>query len=272
MKNTEAEASAVGVMLAILIVIAIISVITLHYIPVWMKEKEANHMNTVASQFCDLQKAINNLIVSGDTTTDISASFTLGVEGMPLLGIGATVGNLEMDPYASCFILQNSSKILNITATGRLKFSSGNVYYSRQSFIYENSAVIVTQIEGNTLKAAPELSIYNISGIYLSLKLVSIQGTKKEALSGSGTQTIKFRLICSQYREYLWDSSETLEFNITSESSDIWEELLNNTLRSAQLNNGADYKLIKGENYIALTLYKVKMLGIRFAGVEARVY
>lgn len=272
MKNTEAQASAVGVMLAVLIVLTIISVITLHYVPVWIKEKEANHMVIVANQFCDLQKAINNLIVSNDTTTDISASFTLGVEGMPLLGIGATSGNLELDPHASSFAINNDSKILNITAMGRLKFDSGNRYYSRQSFIYENSAVVVKQREGNSLKAAPELSIYNISGIHLSIKLVSIQSNKKEVLGGSGTQTIKFKLLCSQYREHFWNAGEKLEFNITSECPDLWEGLLNSTLKSALLNETTDYKLTRGENYVALTLYKVKMLGVKFASIEAKLY
>ncbi|MEW6070372.1 MAG: hypothetical protein AB1485_07130 [Candidatus Thermoplasmatota archaeon] len=275
LKDNKAQAGAVGVMLAILIILTIISVITLHYAPVWMKEKEANHMATVANQFCDLQKAINNLIISGDTTTDISASFSLGVEGMPLLGIGATTGTLEIDPYTSKFVLKNASGILNITASGRLKFISGNRYYPRQSFIYENSAVIVEQSEGNSLKGVPELSIYNISGIRMILKLVSIQSTKKEVLSGSGIQAIKFKLVCSEYeeyKEYPWDVGETLEFNISSERSDVWETIFNSTVKRALLNESIDYKLTKGKDYVALTLYSVKMLGVRFVGIEARLY
>ena len=46
-RNNKGQASAVGAMLALMIVVIILSMITLYYVPVWMEEKERNHMTTV---------------------------------------------------------------------------------------------------------------------------------------------------------------------------------------------------------------------------------
>ena len=113
-KSTDAQASAVGAMLALMIVIIILSMITLHYVPVWMEEKERGHMNTVQKEFMDLSATVSSLIANSDETVggkvEGKNTVVLGNEGIPFFSIG-TMGTLKIDPYTSSFHVYNETKV-----------------------------------------------------------------------------------------------------------------------------------------------------------------
>ncbi|MBC7080658.1 MAG: hypothetical protein H5T44_00165 [Thermoplasmatales archaeon] len=75
----------VGVVVAILVVVLLVSVlavIQLHYVPRWMEEREAEHMDVVTNQFANLKYAVD-LISIGKISSPITNSITLGSKELP---------------------------------------------------------------------------------------------------------------------------------------------------------------------------------------------
>ncbi|MBA3044203.1 hypothetical protein FP804_03600, partial [archaeon] len=225
-KSTDAQASAVGAMLSLMIVIIILSMITLHYVPVWMEEKERNHMNTVQKEFMDLSATVSSLIINSDKSSEGKNTVVLGNEGIPFFSIG-TMGTLKIDPYTPSFHVYNESKVLNVTSTGNIRFEPQNRYYVKQYFVYENGAVIIDQPTGEVVRIEPT---FNISGSTVSMTLISISGTD-ESITGKNAQTVVTKLMFYESETYTW-SSENITINITSSYLSAWENYFNKTLTS----------------------------------------
>ena len=60
--NNEGVASTVGTIMALMVFLAFLSMFTSQYVPVWMEENEASHMNVVYSQFANLKQSVAVLI------------------------------------------------------------------------------------------------------------------------------------------------------------------------------------------------------------------
>jgi len=263
-KSNHGQASAVGTMLALVVVLTLISVVTLYYVPEWMKETEANHMSTVLGEFGDLKKNIDSQIINGDKTVESSSPFVLGTEGIPIFTF-TTQGTLTIDPYTCFFNIQDEDKNLNITSMGIIKFSSSNQHYQQQSFIYMNGGVIVDQSRGETMKIQPTFTVTNSSGITVTTTLISICGEKK-VLSGSRTETVKTRLVCSQLKEFAWADGKNITVTIKSSYVDAWKKSFNSSLNVL---NPVDYDILKNTDNIVVKIYNVKSLSIRFVSIEA---
>jgi hypothetical protein len=263
-KSKDGQASAVGTMLAVVVVLTLLSVVTLYYVPEWMKEKEANHMSTVLGEFGDLKKNIDSQIINGDTSVEASSLFVLGTEGIPIFTF-ITQGTLTIDPYTCFFNIRDEDKNLNITSMGIIKFSSNNNYYQQQSFIYMAGGVIVDQTVGETMRIQPTFTVTNQSGITITTTLISICGEKK-VLTGSRTETVKTRLVCSQLKEFAWVGGKNITVTIKSLYVDAWNNFFNSSL---SVLNPADYNISKNPDNIVVEIYSVKSLSIRFVSIEA---
>ena len=65
----------VGIVVAVLLIgllVSVVSLIQYQYVPKWMEEKEAEHMNDVLNQFSQLKFAIDSQSASGQTNTPIA--------------------------------------------------------------------------------------------------------------------------------------------------------------------------------------------------------
>jgi hypothetical protein len=236
----------------------------MYYVPEWMKETEANHMSTVLGQFGDLKKNIDSQIITGDTTVESSSPFILGTEGIPIFTF-TTQGILTVDPFTGVFNIQDESQTLNVTSMGIIKFSSKNQYYPQQSFIYINGGVIVDQSKGETMKIEPTFAVTNQSGITVTAMLISICGEKK-VLSGSRTENVKTRLVCSQVEDFAWSNGKNITLIISSSYVDAWDDFFNTTLNVL---NPADYNISKNSDNVVVEIYSVKQLSVRFVSIEA---
>ena len=88
----------VGVIVAILIVTLLISVLVIiqvYYIPKWMKEREAEHMDTVANQFAQLKYSLD-LESSEKSSTPLTNSITLGSKELPYFVSSRAFGSLQI--------------------------------------------------------------------------------------------------------------------------------------------------------------------------------
>jgi len=255
-RNNKGQASAVGAMLALMIVVIILSMITLYYVPVWMEEKERNHMTTVQKEFMDLSGTVSALIINNDKSSEGKNTVVLGNEGIPFFSVG-TMGTLKIDPYSPSFRIYNESKILNVTSTGNIRFESQNRYYVQQYFIYENGAVIIDQPTGEIVRVEPT---FNRTGSTVSMTLISISGTD-ESMTGKNAQTVITKLMFYESDTYTWGGGENITINITSSYLDAWE----NYFEKKNCNP------TKTDSNVVVTLNDITTLTIRYAVIKAEI-
>ncbi|MEW6070888.1 MAG: hypothetical protein AB1485_09745, partial [Candidatus Thermoplasmatota archaeon] len=220
--NKKGQAAAVGAMITFMILLLVLSIITIHYIPVWLKDKEAAHMREVERGFMELSSAITSLILNNDKSTTPKIAIQLGMEGIPLLAIGNT-GTLALKPWSASMSVYNDTKQLSYKSFGAVKFSSQNRYYTRQNYVYELGSLFIEQPEGNILKAPPEI---NLTDGKLTITLISITGIN-QSISGWGSEALLLKL---QYCESITHTlgSENITVNITSDNAKAWQKIFEN--------------------------------------------
>jgi hypothetical protein len=254
-RNNKGQASAVGAMLTVIIVIIVLSMITLYYVPVWMEEKERNHMTTVQKEFMDLAGTVSALIINNDQSSEGKNTVVLGNEGIPFFAVGTT-GTLKIDPYSPSFHIYNETKVLNVTSTGNIRFEPQNRYYVQQYFIYENGAVIIDQSAGEIIRVEPT---FNVSDSTVSLTLISISGTNG-SITGKNAQTVVTKLMFYESDTYTW-SGENITINITTSYLSAWQNYFNKT--------GCNTTVT--DNNVVVNLSDISTLTIRYAVVKAEI-
>ncbi|MEM2388185.1 MAG: hypothetical protein QXW78_03585 [Candidatus Thermoplasmatota archaeon] len=88
----------VGIVVAILLVVLLVSVlaiIQLYYVPRWMEEREAEHMDAVANQFANLKYAID-LIAMEKISSPLTNSITLGSKELPYFLSSRSFGSIQI--------------------------------------------------------------------------------------------------------------------------------------------------------------------------------
>lgn len=237
-KLKKSDNAVVGIVAAFLIVgliVAVISVIQTQYVPKWMKEKEADHMNLLADQFAQLKYAIDTHMVNQRRNTPISTTITLGSKEMPYL--------MSMRAFGQLRILNNQ---FNITITrndttsysyelGIIQYSSYNAYYINQDYIYECGGVILSQTSGNTMYIKPSISVSFEKNVTISFNIINIStiGNKDQSEHGYGPAPIQ-----TEYIETVTPAPILNVSNITINTSytNAWHSFLNSTLIKAGLN------------------------------------
>jgi len=95
MMNKQAQ---VGIIVAILVVTLLASVlitIQVYYIPKWMKEREAEHMDVVANQFANLKYSLD-LLAAERTSSPLTNTITLGSKELPYFVSSRAFGSLQI--------------------------------------------------------------------------------------------------------------------------------------------------------------------------------
>jgi len=206
-KLKKQDDAVVGVISAVLVIGLIVSataVITTSYLPQWLEQKEAIHMEEVSNQFAQLKYALD-IQSAVEQKTAISSSITLGSKEIPIFGLGRTFGSLEILLDRCSLTVTNDTDTLNFSF-GTIEYSSGNTYFVDQSHIYEAGSLILSQPTANILNGKPLLSVSDFTNV--SFTVVNISGADgKRSVSGYGTYAV--------YTEFL--NSESYEvINVTS--------------------------------------------------------
>jgi len=88
----------VGIVVAILLVVLLVSVlavIQLYYVPRWMEEREAEHMDVAANQFANLKYAVD-LIAMEKISSPLTTSITLGSKELPYFLSSRSFGSIQI--------------------------------------------------------------------------------------------------------------------------------------------------------------------------------
>jgi hypothetical protein len=247
-RGNEAVASSIGTMLAILVVLALLTMVVTSWAPEWTKGKESEHMRNVEAQFSSLKALMDQLALSGQVETVVSSPITLGSEGVPLFS-GDSTGTISLissDSNTSRFhrfSVQNSTGRYTRVAYGTIMYTSENTEYLDQDFIYECGAIIIRQDRGELITTGPGLVIQNLSGrLSVTTTMMSV-ASDGSTYTGAGTIGVQCRLVKEKITtERLWPGNETVYINVTSVAYEAWYDYFARLVPEGEVGAG-DYDL-----------------------------
>lgn len=273
-KMDDAVVGIIATFLITGLIVIVISLIQTVYIPKWMEQTEAEHMEVVAGQFSQLKFAIDtqSRLEPEATPMPISTSITLGNKEMPFLISSRAYGSLEILSNECEITFTDNAGIDYPYQLGIIKYSSVNSYFLNQDYIYEAGALILSQSEGNTMSVRPALSVKKEGfKIQISLTLIDIEPIGgKNSISGYGTYPIQTEY--SEYHEIEYANItdfDNIEINTNYPNS--WVKFIKNTFTNAGLTEDdfaietIDNKIsvrIKGFPGAVTTIAKLKVIEI----------
>lgn len=249
----NADDAIVGIVASFLIVgliVVVVSVIQTVYIPEWMEQQEAEHMEEVGNQFAQLKYAIGEHMLMKQKGVPISTSITLGSKELPFLMSSRAFGSLTILPDQCTIIIKDINNTIKFSSSlGVIKYSSANAYYLNQDYIYEAGAVILNQSQGYTMVIKPNFVFLNENeeNIYMSFTITDISAVaRKNSISGYGTYPIQTEF--SGYNNFSIENVSKIIIN--SNYQNAWNRSINGTLQ----NRGLKFKIYSDDNISSLII------------------
>ena len=245
----------VGIVVAVLLLglfISIITTIQTIYVPAWMEQKEAEHMENVANQFSMLKFAIDTQIIS-EKPMPISTSIELGSKEMPFFLSSKSYGSLEiLEDEFGLSINTRAGDVFDYSF-GTIKYTSKNAYFLNQDYIYEGGAIIMNQLKGNVMTILPSFSAdldpYT-TDIILEFNIINISRVKdKTSVSGFGTYPIKTRFSNSSSPVSI---TAVTSISINTSYISAWENFFNRTLNEIDLEYLTHFSITSNNNGLKL--------------------
>jgi len=231
----------VGIIVAILVVTLLASVlitIQVYYIPKWMKEREAEHMDAVTNQFANLKYSLD-LQAAERTSSPLTNTITLGSKELPyfvssrafgsLQVLSSTVSNFSLRLSGSAlsaeYFTSNSSvenQIINVLSISSFEIviqnlNSGDTYnatfYVLSNNITENISVVSIEIWersdlNNTFQI--NLTVINRTSVVFSQPVV---------IGLNGNEIYRINLLNSDYKFSQILASFPTPFNVSFDTS-----------------------------------------------------
>ncbi|HUS99869.1 MAG TPA: hypothetical protein VMY59_06075 [Candidatus Thermoplasmatota archaeon] len=239
-KKKTTDSAVVGIVTAILLVglvVTVISIIQVVYVPSIMKQREAEHMDKVEEQMASLTSVIDYQAAIAKKGIPIASFVTLGNRELPFFVSSKAFGTLQIFDNSSSVTI-NSTSIFPI---GRITYSSTNAYYLDQSYSYEAGAMIVSQIQGNSMLVRPSFSVnFNETQntTTISFDVINISSVaQKNMMSGFGTSPIQTEFVGIS-KNITFSDVESM--TITTPFSNAWFIFINHSLIDAGLNKEGD--------------------------------
>jgi hypothetical protein len=269
-RDEEGVASSIGTMLAILVILALITMVTTGWAPEWTKSKESEHLRVVEGQFANFKALMDQLGLSANTETMVSTPLTLGSEGFPLFSSDST-GTISLISTNSNdfnrFSLTNSTGLFERVAYGSVIYKSHNTEYLDQMLYYENGAIALRQGDGEVITTGPGMIVQNLTqGLKVSITMVSVY-SDGSSYPGVGTVGINCRLVQEKITtERTWRPTETIYINVTSDIYEAWYDYFVRSLPSQGVGSGDfDLTVVEATSTVHLTLRNVNQLVTDYA-------
>ena len=244
----------VGIVVAVLLIgllVSVVSLIQYSYVPKWMEEKEAEHMDNVLNQFSQLKFAIDSQSASNQTNTPIATSITLGSKELPYLMSMRSYGRLEIISNACNITVDNATTVIGPIDLGIIKYTSANAYYipeEKQAYVYEAGSIITSQTKGNSISIKPSFKLVKNDN-KISFSVVNITGAG-EKISYGGYDTVPIQT------EFLITNSTTLKdatkISINTSYPIAWSVFLNSSLKAGEYDYGYDYTIASTDDNVMI--------------------
>lgn len=242
--DERAVASTVGTIMALLVFLTFLSVIVNQYVPIWMTDSEAAHMNSALGQFGGVKGTVDLQMLAAQAAKDAgtfhipvttATAVSLGVDGVPIFS-AATPGTLQLDQSAGPFtvafdyILQGTRTTATDQSSGSVVLFAANRYYTPQQIVYENGAVIRYQTDGQFVRVHPTFSVVSSNNsLDISFALVTLYG--QGIVTGTTTEMVSTELFAFDRQDYTgFPNNGAIWVNHTSPYGLAWYRFFNQTL------------------------------------------
>jgi hypothetical protein len=207
-----------------------------------------------------------------DTPTRIQ----LGTKTDNFLDVGST-GNLFIEPFESQITVYDSNDEKSIFAIGKGKigYESNNIYFTQQSYLYENNGVLIEQDGYGTVKTGPVLDIVKeeiTSNLTISTSIVHLVGNP-DTLGGSKSQIVQTKLIAAESNEYEWNDPMNITIEIDTLFPDAWVKYYNDLfINNTNLDSSNfDLSISVGGDSVLIKFFKVSYLNIEIAVIDTEI-
>ncbi|MCD6171621.1 MAG: hypothetical protein J7J36_04315, partial [Thermoplasmata archaeon] len=154
--NNKGQVGVIVTILIISILVAVLIIVQTYYVPKWMKDREAEHMDDVMNQFARLKYSID-LQAMERISSPLITSITLGSKELPYFVSSRAFGSLN--------ILSQETSNFGITITGHGREKEQFFDDDNDNISYVSSlSILKLKIENLT-----EGDIYNISSSYFKI-------------------------------------------------------------------------------------------------------
>jgi hypothetical protein len=249
LRNDErGVASTVGTIMALLVFLTFLSLIVNQYVPVWMKDSEAAHMNGAIGQFGTIKSSVDLQVLGAQMAqnfgsvfipTTSSTAVTLGIDGVPIFSV-PTQGQLSSNPDLGAWNLTFVYRVgpspgvltyVRQNASGQIDLYVQNRYYIPEHIVYENGAVIRAQADGQIIRAEPTFQA-SMSGANMTVAFELINLYGQGGLAGTTTEVVNTKVFGVNLQTY-GSIASAIYLNHTSAYGRAWYDFLNATLATA---------------------------------------
>ncbi len=261
--------------MALMVFLALLSMVVLYWVPVAMEGNEKSHMNEVIQQFSDMRNMVENMVSSEIRNETRGVTIDLGADGYPLFE-RETPGQLSLLPSGEWFNYSFSDSGMNVyeNSSGSIEYIAYNRFYVRQTLIYENGAVILHQSMGNVIRSEPSFIVKKEgSNVLLDATLISLYPDTEDSVAGTSSEDIKMRLWYTDRWTYSDIDSPTKRVNLTvvSKYADSWENFYNHSFTNEGLIRGVNYNITTTSDGLEIHVDNVSRLTLNHAHVEANL-
>jgi len=236
-KHDEAVVGIVEAVLIIGLLVIVFSILQTVYVPEWMENIEAEHLNEVGSEFIDLKHAADLQILT-ENDLAVTSPITLGSEKLPYLLSQRAYGSLEIVDNNFNFSVVNSTSTTQYTL-GEIVYQSRNSYYIDQTYNFEAGAIIIGQNPGSLLIAPPDMS-FNVTPTSIQAEFVltniSSIGSKTSA-NGYSSTSLATKYQSQEDIHFTVDDVDS--FTIETETPYAWRYYFNQTFTQNELSYGS---------------------------------
>lgn len=248
-ESEEGVATTVGTIMALLIFLSIFSLITQQYVPVWMEDKEAYHMDEVKSQMAQMKGNIDSLILNNYKGYPTYTSIKLGSEGIPMFA-EESMGIISLESYRSestgmQLSFNHSENEYSFSASGNISVEVLNRYFEQQKLVYEYGAIILEQGDDSIVRASPPISITEVDGQYdIQISIIDIVGDDSRH-GGAGTVGVTAKLLSRSRSTFSSGIQDEFNLSIRTEYPNAWMNWFRNETDIDNNNVTTDNNIVK---------------------------
>lgn len=247
--STGGAAGVVVTLLVIGLMISALALVQTVFVPKWMSQKEADHMEEVSNQFSQIKFAIDTLSVVGQENTQISSPITLGCRETPYLKASRAYGSLNIDPNEGKIIFRNIIGDEVKYDLGNIEYKSSNGYFLNQNYIYENGAILLNQDEGDVISSKPGFIIDSSGDFFFNLVRL-VPGAEKTSASGFGTYPVQSMFSNSKTNNIY----KSKDMTILSSCPSAWKSYFDDTLSYHNIGFSINDETDSGGEIIGFTI------------------
>lgn len=261
--------------MALMVFLALMSMVVLYWVPVAMEGNEKSHMNEVIQDFSDLRNMVEDMVSSDIRNETRGVTIDLGADGYPMFE-RETPGQLSLMPSSEWFNFSFSDSGMDVyeNSSGSIEYIAYNRFYVRQTLIYENGAMILHQSKGDVIRSEPSFLVdVEGSNVFLDATLISLYHETEDSIAGTSSEDIKMRLWYTDRWTYsnIDTPSKRVNMTLVTKFADAWENFYNLSFANAGLIRGIHYDISTTGNGLEIYVENVSRLTLNHAFVEANL-